>query len=101
MSKTAIDKENKVVPEQIKQVCNSLSELLLEKNKRYGNAALQPIKIFNKTSASDSIKTRLDDKLSRVKNSDSLRKNDIMDIMGYLVLLCIAEDWLDFSDLVD
>ena len=85
---------------KIKQVIKSLENTLLEKNKRYGNSALEPINIFCKLDASNGIQQRLDDKLMRIKNSDELRKNDVFDLMGYLTLLCVAEDW-EFDDLID
>ena len=90
-----------MVGDKIKQTCDSLNRLLQEKNKRYGNSALEPLGIFNKKSASDGIMVRLDDKLMRVKNSNKLRKNDISDIMGYLVLLCVDKGWDNFDDLID
>lgn len=86
---------------KFKQITTSLCELLTEKNKRYGNAALKPLGVFNKNNASAGIQIRLDDKLMRVKNSKELRKNDVADIMGYLVLLCADKDWMDFSELID
>lgn len=85
----------------IEKVMNSMNDLLQEKNKRYGNSALNPLGVFNKRSATEGIQIRLDDKLMRVKNSSELRKNDIADIMGYLVLLCVSEGWTDFSELID
>ena len=87
--------------DKIKQVLENLNKLLQEKNKRYGNAALNPINLFNKFDASNSILIRLDDKLNRIKNSDELRKNDIIDIMGYLTLLCVSKNWFNFNDLID
>jgi len=90
-----------MVGDKIKQTCDSLNRLLQEKNKRYGNSALEPLGIFNKKSASDGIMVRLDDKLMRVKNSNELRKNDVSDIMGYLVLLCVDKGWDNFDDLID
>lgn len=87
--------------DKIKKVLENLNKLLQEKNKRYGDSALTPMKLFNKFDASDSILIRLDDKLNRVKNSDVLRKNDIADIMGYLTLLCVSKNWLNFNDLID
>ena len=86
--------------DKIKQVINSLEQTLLEKNKRYGNSALEPINIFCKLDASNGIQQRLDDKLMRIKNSEQLRKNDVFDLMGYLVLLAVANDW-KFEDLID
>lgn len=87
--------------EKIEQVTISLNNLLQAKNKNYGSSALEPLGIFNKNNSTEGIKVRLDDKLMRVKNSDILRKNDIADIMGYLVLLCVSEEWLNFDELID
>lgn len=87
--------------DKIKQVTDSLCNLLLEKNSRYGNSALEPLGIFYKEFATTGILVRIDDKLNRIKNSDTLRKNDVADIMGYLALLCVSAEWTDFSDLID
>lgn len=92
---------------KIEAVYASQTKLVLEKNRRYGNAALAPVDIFSKhiknenTVALNSILIRLSDKLARIKNSDELRKNDISDLMGYLALLCVEKEWLDFDDLID
>ena len=85
----------------IQKVTTSLNNLLQEKNRRYGNSALSPLGIFNKLDNTSGILVRLDDKAARLKNSTELRKNDIVDIMGYLVLLCVSKEWVDFSDLID
>jgi len=80
---------------------DNLKEFLLEKNKRYGDSALSPVQIFSDVSAEDQIKNRLDDKLSRIKHSDELRKNDVVDAMGYLVLLMVQNNWTEFDELID
>jgi len=85
----------------MRAVCTSLADFLEVKNKNYGNSALEPVKIFSKTSAESQILNRIDDKLSRIKNSEELRKNDVVDLMGYLVLLCIKKGWMNFKDLID
>lgn len=87
--------------DKINEVYKAHKELLLEKNKRYGNSALEPLGLFFKGTATDSIGIRLDDKLARVKNSDELRKNDVSDLIGYLMLLSISKGWLDFKDQID
>lgn len=91
---------NMTVPFKIDLVTSHLAALLKEKNRRYGNSALVPLEGI-KYSAEDGIKIRLVDKLKRVINSDDLRKNDIVDIMGYLTLLCITKEWTDFNELID
>lgn len=79
--------------EQISLVCDSIKELLLEKNKNYGDAALSPIRIFSQASEVEQLLVRIDDKLSRIKRGAGLLANDediIQDLIGYLVLLKIA-----------
>ena len=85
----------------IGKVVEALSEFLIAKNKNYGNSALKPIKIFSKVEPTNSICVRMDDKISRIVNSSELRKNDIVDLTGYLVLLCAQKGWDDFKELID
>ena len=83
---------------QIKEVTNQLQELLTTKNKAYGNSALEPLNVFSKHNAVDSLCARIDDKLSRIKNkglSDET-EDTLFDLAGYLILLIIARD--DKSD---
>ena len=87
--------------QKIESVFNSIRDLVLEKNKRYGDIALTPLNIFSNLNSTEGILQRLDDKLSRVKNSTELRKNDIADIVGYLSLLCVSKEWLDFKEFID
>lgn len=86
---------------KISSLLDNFKEFLIEKNNRYGDAALHPQKIFNKSDAEDSICVRLDDKLNRIINSSELQKNDVSDCFGYLALLMIQNGWTDFEDLLD
>jgi hypothetical protein len=76
----------------------SLARMQNEKNKRYGESALKPLDIFAKHHPYGS---RIDEKLSRVKNSDVLRKNDLADIIGGIMLICKENGWDNFEDLID
>lgn len=87
--------------EKIGMLFDNFKEFLKEKNRRYGDSALNPIKIFTKIEPENSICVRLDDKLSRIANSTELRKNDLSDIVGYLSLLLIEKNWVEFEDLLD
>ena len=78
--------------QKIKSICDKLADLLVYKNKKYGNSAIEPTQIFYKGDNTNSILIRLDDKLSRIKNSQELRVNDICDTLGYLVLLLISKN---------
>ena len=97
-------KEDSLTESQLRiaQVFKSMMELVLEKNRRYGDSALSPKQIFSKLDSGESIKLRLDDKISRIMNNNGeVRKNDVADIMGYLALFSVSQNWLDFSDLID
>lgn len=73
--------------EQIIKECDAIKEMLLEKNRKYGNSALDPVRIFSKASNSEQILVRIDDKLSRFKNRQSDDDEDIiLDLIGYLIL---------------
>lgn len=75
--------------QQIANVCNQIKALLLLKNKAYGNSALEPVRIFSKNDSIDGLLVRIDDKLSRIKNTGvtSATEDTLMDLIGYLVLL--------------
>jgi len=87
--------------ENLNLFLNSIEKFLLYKNEKYGNSALDPIKIFNKNDKSQLITARIDDKLNRIKNSEEIKKNDCIDLLGYLVLLSISKDWLDITDIYE
>jgi len=74
------------------ETCDEIKNLLLEKNRKYGNSALEPSRIFAKSSPVEQIKVRLDDKLTRIKNQAGDEDEDVVqDLMGYLVLLRVAQ----------
>ena len=78
---------------KIAAVCDDIKELLLYKNNKYGNSALEPARIFSKSSAVEQLLVRIDDKLNRIQKGAGLSGEDedvIMDLIGYLVLLKIG-----------
>ena len=73
--------------------CRELADMLCEKNRKYGNSALEPCRIFSRANAYEQLLVRLDDKLSRLRNRQNDDDEDVlMDIAGYMVLLLIARD---------
>ena len=77
----------------ISLICDQIKELLLEKNYKYGDSALNPSRIFSKADATEQILVRIDDKLNRIQKGAGLLANDedvINDLIGYLVLLKIS-----------
>ena len=78
---------------QISAICDDIKELLLYKNRKYGNSALKPVRIFSKSDSVEQILVRIDDKLNRIQQGAGLLDDDedvIVDLIGYLVLLKIA-----------
>ncbi len=76
---------------QVTVVLEEIRDLLIAKNQKYGNSALEPLGVFSQLSAKEGLLVRIDDKLKRIKNG-SLQKDDedvINDLIGYLVLLKI------------
>jgi hypothetical protein len=78
--------------EKIALVCDNIKELLLEKNRKYGNSALNPVRVFSKSSSEEQLKVRIDDKLNRLMNQQSDDAEDtITDLIGYLILLKVKQ----------
>ena len=77
--------------DRIRRKCDQVAELLIAKNRAYGDSALKPIGIFSPGKASDMIRVRMDDKLSRIANNpEAFGEDPVMDLMGYLVLFSLA-----------
>lgn len=71
----------------IAEVCDDIKDLLITKNRKYGNSALHPVKIFSRGDARDGLRARIDDKLSRIKNQQADEDEDVInDLIGYLIL---------------
>ena len=78
---------------QISAICDDIKELLLYKNRKYGNSALKPVRIFSKSDSVEQILVRIDDKLNRIQQGAGLLDEDedvVVDLIGYLGLLKIA-----------
>lgn len=73
--------------------CEQLKQMLLDKNRKYGNSALEPKRLFSRADAAEQIRVRIDDKLSRIANRQNDDDEDvILDLTGYLILLMVAEE---------
>lgn len=73
-------------------VLDGMKNLLLYKNRKYGDSAINPKKVFYKGDSTNSILIRLDDKIGRVMSNpdDKPRVNDVADIIGYCTLLLVS-----------
>jgi len=89
----------------INKVVDSIRNTLIEKNRRYGSSTGDPINVFSALGPEEGIRQRLDDKLKRIHTNTAFerppRRNDVFDLIGYLVLYCVELNWDDFSDLLD
>ena len=84
--------ENNFFAVQVTVVLEEIRDLLIAKNQKYGNSALEPLGVFSKLDSKEGLLVRIDDKLKRIKNG-SLEKDDedvVKDLIGYLILLKIS-----------
>lgn len=78
----------------IARECDTVKGMLLEKNRKYGNAALEPLAIFTKATPAERLQCRLDEKLARIKTMGpdaAVDEDTTFDLIGCLVLLRLAK----------
>lgn len=80
------------VESAIKETADEVRDLLLSKNRAYGNSAINPRKIFSKLNAEEAILARLDDKICRIENKgvNDDTEDTVKDVIGYLILLMVV-----------
>ena len=80
--------------EKIRKKMEEITNMMLEKNKAYGDSALSPLGVFSRACAEDAIKIRLDDKLARIRNRGITpdTEDTLLDATAYMVLLLIARE---------
>jgi len=72
----------------ITRVLNEMKELLMQKNRKYGNSATKPVRAFSKADPIEQLKVRIDDKISRIVRGGCEEDEDVVqDVIGYLVIL--------------
>ncbi len=93
MPPKASDKPDSLTQVQklIANECGGLCAFLIEKNRKYGNSALEPLRVFSKAPVDEQLKVRADDKLARILRGDAnLEDEDVLkDLAGYLVLMLV------------
>ena len=76
----------------IVEIFEEIKELLLEKNRKYGDSAIHPIRIFSKSNNLEQILVRIDDKINRIKNIQADEDEDVInDLIGYFILYKVAK----------
>jgi len=84
---------SKETESKITEIMRGIEEMLIAKNRAYGDSALEPVRVFSKTDTIEQLYVRIDDKLSRVQRGHEYPGDDtIFDLVGYLVLLLIAKE---------
>jgi hypothetical protein len=74
------------------KVADEMKDLLIEKNRAYGDSATSPSNVFSSGSPIDSLCARIDDKLMRIQNKGINDKTEdtVSGLIGYLILLKVA-----------
>ena len=76
----------------LSDVLTDIEELLVSKNRKYGNSALEPQRVFSKASPLEQLDVRIDDKISRLKSGQLDDDEDtVTDLIGYLLLREVAK----------
>ena len=89
-----ISEENSLSDTQkkISEICDEVKNILLEKNRKYGDSAINPKRVFSTASPIEQINVRLDDKLSRILSAqDDDTEDTELDLIGYLILKRVAK----------
>lgn len=74
-----------------------LTDLVFQKNLRYGNSALEPIAVFAKDiSPEQRMAVRMDDKVNRIVHGQGTFANDgenpLVDLAGYILLRLVGDE---------
>lgn len=79
--------------QNVRRITDQIADLLISKNKAYGDSALNPIRVFSKSDRIEQLNIRIDDKLSRIQRGTDFEDEDtVRDLAGYLILRLIAEE---------
>ena len=68
-----------------------LARFLIDKNRKYGNSALDPVRIFSKAGTREQLLVRIDDKLNRWSTAADEDEDVLKDLIGYLILLRVFD----------
>jgi hypothetical protein len=72
--------------------CDQIKAMLIDKNRKYGDSAVNPVRIFSKADPTEQFNVRMDDKLSRIKSAQADDLEDAeFDLLGYLILKRVAK----------
>lgn len=76
------------VVQRAREFLQRVVDTLREKNRLYGNSAVDPLRIFSRAPIDEQLKVRIDDKLSRLARGRGQDDEDVLlDLCGYIALL--------------
>jgi len=83
----------------IRKECDRILAMLMEKNRKYGDSAIDPVRIFSSADPVAQIDVRIDDKLSRIRSAQDDDTEDAeLDLIGYLILKRVAKSAAEKTD---
>lgn len=78
---------------KVRAKTDELADVLIQKNKQYGDSAFNPVRIFSNADPVEQLRVRIDDKISRIVKGEGKETEDVLlDLTGYLILLWVALD---------
>ena len=87
--------------DEVIEVTEEIAALLIEKNRAYGDSALNPLRVFSKADTLEQLCVRMDDKLSRLARGSEYPGDDtITDLLGYLIMYKIQKNRLKKEETV-
>ena len=80
------------IQHKLAKAVTSIGLMLLDKNRKYGNSALDPLRVHSQATRIEQLKVRADDQLSRLRSAQADDAEDaLLAYIGYMILLHIAE----------
>lgn len=78
--------------DDINRIMKATRDLLIQKNRQYGDSALNPLNVFGTDDAVINLGARMDDKLMRLRGQGigAQSVDTLFDLQGYITLLLIA-----------
>lgn len=82
--------ENSSFEQNVRRILNGVADIVIARNKEYGNSALDPVHVFSKSDRMEQLKVQLDHKLSRIARGGDPGIDTLRDLIGYEVLYIMA-----------
>ena len=84
------EKQVEELNEMVNHKAHELIEHVISKNRKYGNSALNPIRIMSTADKLEQLYIRLDDKFNRLINRQNDDDEDLpFDVAGYFILIYV------------